>query len=424
LTALALIAAYALWLHLCNGRAGRQAGQLGLVVFAIGLLWAGVHQLELRESSPDGTYGSDARYYYTGMLQVVGGNAPASSYLAPLFVSWGAWLLSTASTRHPFWVVLGNLGLYVVCTSSLYLALVTHLRSHRHTESLRIVESPKFMLLSLVLALNGLVLWMVIREIKESLLLAILAVSVYWIEQSMRTRPLALGIGVAAVAAGGGMWLLARLRALGALLIAGYALFDIYGHLGKRSRLVALLAVSLAMVPALSSFSSVKARLDAQRDLLGSVYPKEEATQFTRGAAAVPLSALRFVLGPGPSRSLRQLLTKDVFVVSTRTGDVMIFLGACQWWLLLAVAAVMAVSRRGQVLDWARQTSPLLLLSLMHLAPYCYVAAGSGDARHRGVLYVLLHLPLALLLCLPKGRQHPDGAGDPSPETAEAGRLP
>jgi len=211
---------------------------------------------------------------------------------------------------------------------------------------------------------------------------------------------------------------------LGALLIAGYALFDIYGHLGKRSRLVALLAVSLAMVPALSSFSSVKARLDAQRDLLGSVYPKEEATQFTRGAAAVPLSALRFVLGPGPSRSLRQLLTKDVFVVSTRTGDVMIFLGACQWWLLLAVAAVMAVSRRGQVLDWARQTSPLLLLSLMHLAPYCYVAAGSGDARHRGVLYVLLHLPLALLLCLPKGRQHPDGAGDPSPETAEAGRLP
>jgi hypothetical protein len=83
-------------------------------------------------------------------------------------------------------------------------------------------------------------------------------------------------------------------------------------------------------------------------------FGEEEAQKFILGqeVLATPVvgflvAMLRFVLGPGPFRSLQQILYGNVFEVSTHLGDLLIFLGSFAWWgLLLAVLVRLFSSSR------------------------------------------------------------------------------
>lgn len=136
-----------------------------LLAYYAGWLW--LLQTNLSAYSPDGTYGSDARYYWRCMQSVAHGFTRASNHDGRVYVWWGAQILQTAP-EAVIWVKIGNL--LLTCNAFLF---VFGLIARRFPEA-----TPRTMRLLLwttwAAFANGVVVWMVIRNIKENLLLALL----------------------------------------------------------------------------------------------------------------------------------------------------------------------------------------------------------------------------------------------------------
>jgi hypothetical protein len=116
------------------------------------------------------------------------------------------------------------------------------------------------------------------------------------------------------------------------------------------------------------------------------------------GPVGYTIGAARFILGPGPFRSTQQFLFDDVFIASSKTGDLLILLGAIQWWmtLIIAVYYVLHCHRARLILvrgaDWA-------FLTALQISSYTYVYMGTGDTRHRAVMYIFAAPLLVWLFC-------------------------
>jgi len=124
----------------------------------------------------------------------------------------------------------------------------------------------------------------------------------------------------------------------------------------------------------------------------------------TKNAPASELLAIgRFISGPGPIRSFRQLVTGDVFVISTRVGDVLIFLGSCVWWLCLVVM-LLKIIRNKKIISVYKTYMGWIFLSLAFILIYSNLYYGTGDTRHRAVMYLLASPILAISLLEAKSK--------------------
>lgn len=374
------------------------------------LAWYGLLSAELLYISPDGTYGSDARYYWNAILSVLHGQGTPLDFAAPLYVAWGSFIILTSPTESIHWLIVSNILLLGISYLLIDLTLQRILeRSVSFTNSNAIYRTLT------LLNLNGIVVWMVIRGLKEPLIVFILALYIYLLEASPLARH---ARGIAALPSKLSMMIvtvilfvaLNYLRPLGGGLIFPYLIFAFLRRLLAKIRRhtwvfalpVLLFSFAIGYYYAFHQMN-VPNLLALFRERFGEESLAEAPPILSRFASeksllTLPLAAIRFVLGPGPFRAMEQLVTGRVFDVSTRIGDVLIFLGALQWWILLAVLVLRVM---GTPLPALKRTIPgggFALLVLIIVTTYSYIYFGTGDTRHRAFMYIFAHVPAALIL--------------------------
>ena len=134
------------------------------IVFLWSMFWLVLLQLELAQYSPDGTYGSDARYYYIKMIETVKNQKlwPDPGTLSPGYVALGALVLHLSPNLSVTWVKFGNIGLFLITLVLIFYLL----RSWNVSKQLSVY-------ITLFIGMNGIITWMVIRNLKDTMFLAL-----------------------------------------------------------------------------------------------------------------------------------------------------------------------------------------------------------------------------------------------------------
>lgn len=383
-------------------RLGSQArhGALWSMVLLVYLgVWLGLFQIELRHLSPDGTYGSDARLYWEAMLNAFRWNVPPSHYPAPLFVWWGREVLRTSPTESVVWVKAANVLLIV----NVYLTTAILLRRRFLSTDQDFAKALFFLFL---LFSNGVVVWMTIRNIKEPLFLLTLMSTIDLIDALVMSerKSLTWWLSVTIVVVVG-FSALHALKPLGEWFVPVYAATRLLLHSIYQGRLKTAWVLTAGLVSALIVFfafsrSNPVLTLSIFRERFGSFDGSiVESMSLRLGQGwTFPIAVARFILGPGPINSFRQLLYRDAFVVSTPLGDLLICLGSVQWWLVLLMVSVMALTRPHSLWTRISKFMDVGVMALVVIGTYAYIYFGTGDTRHRAVVYVLSSAPLAAAL--------------------------
>ncbi|WP_038049018.1 hypothetical protein [Thermus caliditerrae] len=372
------------------------------VVLILGLwygIWAVLVAMDLLHKSPDLTYGSDARYYWEAALAVSSGSARWNEFAGSLYVAWQAAVILTSPSPSFLWAMFANIAV-LLGTFSLQATQVKRILLSRGFSAS--ASRTAILWLALVYA-NGIVVWAVVRGLKEPLIWFFLMLSA--------TSALGWRQALAAVV----LWFL---RPLGSLLAFGYWVgerFAVY-LLGNTKLSMAIL---FFIIPLMHNLLENNQLLLWFRKAFGESELREVAFAhlFLHPILGPYLSILRFVHGPGPFRSTAQLLRGDIFLESTFSGDVLIFLGSVSWWILLGYVIYLALTPSGRRRIAFSMTvfGGWLVLSLMLTVAYSFIYFGTGDTRHRASLYVL-SAPLfaGLLLPLTRGGKAGKEAGPKS----------
>jgi len=344
------------------------------------IFWLLLVQLELAAISPDGTYGSDARYYYEAMRTTLEGGRwwPPADVFNPGYVAFGTLILRTSLTESVVWVKLANIGLLLIS-----LALGFYILQQWGV-------SKRVAYLVIVLAgTNGIVTWMAVRNLKDTLFLflalALIAGTKSLLSKERRTSMLLrisgiLSLGFVGVKA------LEAVRPWGlywALSIIGTTIIELLFEKGLRfkiqkSLLFTILVLGVALIVWLvHSYQAV------MRDFLVALHFAERAGGLVGvGLMDIVLAPARFLIGPGP---IRAIFGHKVFLVTTTMGNILITLGSMMWWAYLPVL-LMAVLRGPNY--WLKYASVLIPL-FVFLAVYSFAYSGSLETRLRAIVYVL-----------------------------------
>lgn len=343
---------------------------------------------ELMHVSEDLTYGSDARYYWGAALQSAYGLTNWTEYAAPAYVLWQVFIVQTSPIPSFLWVLCANIVLLAIAFSSQALVIKTTLLRFGYPPA--VVQ--RAIILLTVLYTNGIVIWTVVRGLKEPAIWAIVTISATF--GSLNWKHF--------VAA----WILWYLRPLGSVLAFGFWLSQVALQRILRARIgFGLLLLMLMILPALLPLLNHIDLLKLFRESFGQA--ELENAPIHEGIFSDPIlggyaSVLRFILGPGPFRSIQQIIEGGIFQESTKLGDFLILLGSVSWWLLLVFATVLFLTPKGR-----RKLQNSLLLfggwlgpAIIVLLTYSFIYFGTGDTRHRATLYIV-SFPLFIGLFLP-----------------------
>lgn len=383
---------------------------LTLIVVSYSFFWLLVLSYELN----GGSYGSDELFYISAMQSVTRGLSTASVYPASGFVYFGSWVLKSAFFDDVFWLRLSNVAVYSLGVNLLYVLYASRLRSwYRINLSPNVPASlgNSLPLNFSMFACNGIIIWTILRILKEPLLLLLLILVCCSLEMLFHKRNgwltrMALTLLIFAIA-----WIIRYLRPGAEMqVIAMFIGFAIAHALARstacrgRTRRIGILLVASVGVVAIGLLykHQLAIHLDyvvAYEKLYGNSF--DDSMTYTLKSDViwgVPASFFRFFLGPGPFRAVQQILDGNIFVDSCRTGDVLILLGALHWWFIL-IYAVFCL-RAPQKAIWCMRSlvsfmPDFLIGALLHIGMYVFIYAGTGDTRHRAVLYVLM-TPLLL----------------------------
>ncbi len=337
---------------------------------------------ELLHISPDLTYGSDARFYWEATLKILSGEAKPLDFPAPLYVFWQVLVVQLSPGVNFLWVLFANSVLFAWAFLLQVLAIVERLK--KIEPPLRQVDYFVVVFAALSFWANGIVLWMVARGMKEVLIAFFLSFMMYLYSRGTFHKIASLLLTLFAMAG---------LRPLGIAL-------PLIGVLSESRFFPKIKDIWVFLILILVALS-LGERLLNSISLLGwfrEQFGKEAAEQFfDERVFSVPIlgywaALVRFVLGPGPFRSFEQLISGTVFEVSTRIGDILIFLGSVHWWItLILLMFQISFSRRarknfGEALHLQRGW---FFMGLTLAATYAYIYFGTGDTRHRALLYLL-----------------------------------
>lgn len=352
------------------------------------LFWLLLVQLELVVISPDGTYGSDARYYYKAMCSALhaGMWLPPEGVFNPGYVAFGTFVLRTSPSESVIWVKLANIGLLL-----LSLALGFYI-----LQSWGISKRVAHLAITLA-GTNGVVTWMVVRNLKDTLFLFLSLILIVGVKVLLSKRhdiPILFRISGILLLCFAGAQALESIRPWGlywALVIIGATTIEPlfqkglqWGFKIPRSLLFSTLALSLIlMVWFANSHRSV------MQDITVAIQYAEGAGGLVGvGPLDIVLALPRFLIGPGP---IRAIFGHEVFWVTTTMGNILITLGAIMWWTYLPVL-VLALLRGPSY--WLRHASILIPLFIF-LTIYSFAYSGSLETRFRAIAYVFSFLGTA-----------------------------
>lgn len=349
-----------------------------ILLFIISLTTVFIVELDLwSKDSPDLTYGSDARYYWDSTLQFLKKQVQLYEINAPLYILWQSIVLLSS----PFWffpfVLFANVSLFL-------LSFVLQIRVIEVLEKNNL--KGKIIILFLLWA-NGIVLWMVARGLKEILILFMMTLLAYQWEitkNNLKFHRKAINIFII-IALLIGLW---YIRPFGTMLGVAYLI----GTLLTWKKLWKWALGSILILYGLIFVSYFIPQINIYRELFGESFINSSTY------IADILSPIRFVLGPGPIRSFEQLQTGEVFEVSTTIGDLLIFLGSLEWWLILVIFFLnifILPSRVGKVIS---AYGGWYFSALIMLAAYSFIYFGTGDTRHRAFFYLILAPVIASVL--------------------------
>lgn len=372
---------------------------LSTAVVAYCVLWASIELGELSWLGQD-TYGSDSEWYWQCMKQFLSESVPRD-LPGEGYVRFGTWVLRTAPTQDFVWIVLACILAYSLAVNLLYSVVASRLANSR-------VPERRLRFAFLICVCNGILVWTVIRGLKETplmLLLACVFYALHWFGETKRAflkGMLLVGLiplmaGLASIRPGSEYFLLP--------VLVGARMAHWFAHRSRtkqstrcRSLLSCRVLLAGGLLLCLSGLFLIMMWPSlVNRIKIALIYGLEsreasgedlEISLGSGGMSGYGRASLRFLLGPGPFRSLQQVVLGGVFVASIKTGDVLILLGALQWWLTLALLTFWWL-RRWKDTAFLWLTLDFLLVLVCHMGVYVYVYAGTGDTRHRAVMYFL-----------------------------------
>lgn len=337
---------------------------------------------ELLPVSPDLTYGSDARFYWNATLEVLGGEAKPLDFPAPLYVFWQVLIVQFSPEAHFLWVLFANSVLFAWAFLFQVLTIMEKLKEIRPL--VRQVDYFSVAFSTLSFWANGIVLWMVVRGMKEVLIAFFLSFMMYLYSRGTLQRTAGFLLTLFAMSG---------LRPLGMVIPLIGALSE-SRLFPKIKNIWAFLILIAAVLVVGERFLSILDVVVWFREQFGEEAAKKffDERVFNIPILGYWIAAVRFVLGPGPFRSLEQLVSGEVFEVSTRMGDILIFLGSIHWWVTLILLTFhISFSQKarknfGEALYLQRGW---FFMGLTLVATYAYIYFGTGDTRHRALLYLL-----------------------------------
>lgn len=376
-----LIAVLLFWLFLALPL--KQFKSLLLILLIIGIwsaTWLLLLQYELiLTGSTTGTYGSDATYYYEAMYAGYMADNPAqaiSTYYNQLYIWFGIILLKTSPFFSIVWVKIGNIVLLLYVISMIYLMLYRAGISRQLT-----------VFICLFAGLNGIVTWMCIRNLKDTLFLFLLlgncfVATLYYFNFKKWTRN-------------------NKIIYLVILVIISAVLANILGDVRQWAYIIPWIILASLFLRILLDIKPFRLLIGIGIVLLLTIIMlgmigTEAINNFETYASTIGLGArtglslingiavgfLRFIIGPGPFRAM---MGNDIFLVTTNIGNILIFLGSLMWWLVIPLMVLRI-----------RELSRILIKEIIIAAPfllyvfiYIYAYQGSVETRFRAVLYIM-----------------------------------
>lgn len=364
-------------------RYSRQLVLLSFIIIFSCSIWLLLMDFELKtQGIVDRDYGSDANYYWDAMVNTFNGDS-SKNYLAPNYVEWGALILRLSPSISIFWVKLCNIFLYSLASNLMFILLIK--RSFK-------IEKRQSMFLLISLFLNGTVIWTVIRNLKETLFVFILTIFLFLIEEFLNKNTKKVFyylfiVGIVYV----GYRLLNGIRPLGGIMafISFIGIFTSFVIRNSNKSKIKLLSVSLTILVMISIISILRSNLNlllAFKHLYLEQHVLSEFLITKLGFLGYVILIIRFLLGPGPIRSLQQLVFRDIFLVSTTVGDILILMGSILWWLELIMLFFKWFENIKTIKSWIYNLDFVLICAVITLA-YSIIGGGTGDTRLRAMIY-------------------------------------
>jgi len=355
--------------------------------------WLFVLQTELNF---DGTYGSDARYYFMSMKEAVSSSnslETAMEFLAPGYVLFGTLILLTSPDDSVVWVKIGNILLFLLCLSIIFKINIDR-------------GAPKKLSIYslLLIGLNGTITWMVLRNLKETMFLFLILLQILFLNSTInrffkkfRYTYFWIAFFFGTIICSYFLQLLRPYGSLFAIILSIATLFKLAFEVKKnnmRKKFKFAIRASY-MILIVGSISAIVLYGDwwwnyflAYTDLYGMGSPLNNLIAF-------PLKLGNFMLGPGPVRTAFQLFEEDIFVASAFTGDILIFFGSILWWIVLGYIIVLLI--RSLSYDMLGKTFDILIPIVLIAFLYSITYGGSSDTRQKAMVYVLLQSIIPIL---------------------------
>lgn len=338
-----------------------------------------IYRLELKFLWGREVYWSDAEYYWNATLELLKyGKVTAHNIL---YVYYG-WLLQITS---PFvGVIWNNISNVLLLNLSFLLAVETSRNLKNHYRFSRIRNDTALLPFSLyfLTIVNPLVVYSLMRNLKDSLFLFLVSFSVFLIKQIAKIKSL--------------LWLTLAVALYNVLLIPLLTNIRPWGFAIPVVNMISLLiskesmtrgrkfAISLGFL-ALSVFVFFQfiQRIQgwiSRRDLLLELGAGLE----NKGVLPTVLGVFRLLIGPGPIRSL---FGSDFFQFYTYLGNFSSLLGSTIFWFIFPYFLTRYIP---QITRLLRNGSAFFLNLVAILSIYAYFYGGSAELRFRGVIYSLI----------------------------------
>lgn len=341
--------------------------------------------LEFSSLPYDGTWGSDAHYYYTA-ASGQGGAEHCSDYLGYGYVCTFTAFVAVVDLPIAFYALIGLLYIYVV------------FRCFR-------APSDSSAMIWLLLVFNPIVLWTFLKGVKEGFVIVCLLVLVK-IYGSVREDRTALNVLLFAAA------ILAlstvKFEAVAFVVLAAIATEVVMRANNSIKMAITLVGSAIAVLFVLDQLATFFPGLAFLQKLMAhkELFFTEEISE--PGAKVNYLLAIfRFLAGPGPITPISSLFGDTGFYEPTVTGKIMIFLGSLFWLSAMSLAGlgfmrVLSTPRYRISMSAVVNNEVVFgaLMAMFYILTYAFMYGGMVDTRHRAVVYVLLFpllVPLASL---------------------------
>jgi hypothetical protein len=374
-----------------------------LVFSAVFVALAVVAGVEFSALPYDGTWGSDAQYYYTA-ASGHGGESSCGAYLGYGYVCTFTAFLNIVDLPMAFYGFIGLLYIYVICKWF----------GPRGAGTSTMVW--------MVIAFNPIVIWTFLKGVKEGFVILFLMVLVNLYGRVIRSKKIT-DVALLVVA----VWVVSTVKFEA---VAFFVLAALSTELIMRSRnrvrtAAIFVALSILSLFVLDQLETIFPEVAFLKKLMAhqALFFNEEIDQADAKVNYL-LAVIRFLTGPGPITPLSSLFADTGFYEPTVIGKVLIFLGSIFWLSVLALSVLgikKAISGKlhrqylGTVIS--RESVFPALMAFFYVLTYAFMYGGMVDTRHRAVVYALLLPILAPLSSLGLKIFAPSTVNEPNPIT-------